>query len=263
MSSTTFSTHRVPCAGQRGLTLIELMVAMVLGLLVLLAVIQILVSTRDSHRFQSNLARMQENGRFVVEKMTQAIRMNGFQGEGGNAWLLGPLAASNGGLTPLAGSNDDTNGSDTLRVAFQGTGDAFVKNCHGQPVPAGNVVLNRFAVNANDELECALSTDGGATWQTLTLVEGVEALHILYGVDTDADGSANQYVAFPNVANMERVVSVRIALLLVSQDDALVAEVDTTNYGLLDAQVHAGALLPGDRRARKLVLSTIQLRNHL
>ena len=46
--------------GQPGFTLIELMVAMVLGMLLMAVAIQIFVGNRDTYRFNSNLARVQE-----------------------------------------------------------------------------------------------------------------------------------------------------------------------------------------------------------
>ena len=50
---------------QRGLTLIELMVAMVLGLLVAAGIVTVFVSTSTSNKAQNQLARLQEEGRFA------------------------------------------------------------------------------------------------------------------------------------------------------------------------------------------------------
>lgn len=67
-------------SAQRGLSLIELMVAITLGLLLTAAVIQAFLSSRGVFRMQDAMSRTQENGRFAVSFLTQDIRMAGFMG---------------------------------------------------------------------------------------------------------------------------------------------------------------------------------------
>jgi type IV pilus assembly protein PilW len=62
---------------QRGLTLIELMVAMVLGLVLIGGVISVVITTRQTLRVNENLARMQEGARFSFELMAREIREAG------------------------------------------------------------------------------------------------------------------------------------------------------------------------------------------
>lgn len=64
----------------RGLTLVELMVAMLIGTLVLAAVSQVFLTSKSTHRLEEGLARVQENGRFALEFLAQDIRMAGFAG---------------------------------------------------------------------------------------------------------------------------------------------------------------------------------------
>ncbi len=64
-------------SGQQGLSLIELMIALVLGLLVVAAVIQLFIGTRVTYTVTSGLARVQENARFALEVMNRDIRMAG------------------------------------------------------------------------------------------------------------------------------------------------------------------------------------------
>lgn len=63
--------------GQRGLTLVELMVAMVLGLLILGGVISIFLSNRQAFRTSEQLARIQENARTAFELMSRSVREAG------------------------------------------------------------------------------------------------------------------------------------------------------------------------------------------
>lgn len=63
--------------GQRGLTLVELMVALVLGLLILAGVISIFLSNRQAFRTSEQLARIQENARTAFELMSRSVREAG------------------------------------------------------------------------------------------------------------------------------------------------------------------------------------------
>lgn len=64
----------------RGLSMIELMVALVLGLLVVLAVLQIFLSATKTYKMTEEMGRIQENGRFAIEYLKRDIRQAGFFG---------------------------------------------------------------------------------------------------------------------------------------------------------------------------------------
>lgn len=69
-----------PVLRQRGLTLIEIMVALTLSLLLLAGMIQVFQSNKQSYRVQDALSRVQESGRFAVDFIARDLRMAGFQG---------------------------------------------------------------------------------------------------------------------------------------------------------------------------------------
>lgn len=64
---------------QRGLSLIELMIAMVLGALVTAGVIAVFTSASQSHLAQAQLARLQEEGRFAITQIKNDLAMSGAQ----------------------------------------------------------------------------------------------------------------------------------------------------------------------------------------
>ncbi|MBI2779430.1 MAG: PilW family protein [Gammaproteobacteria bacterium] len=70
-------THRI---SQRGLTLVEVMVAITISLILLAGVMQIFLSSRQTYRVQDGLARIQENGRFAMQFLSNDIRMAGYTG---------------------------------------------------------------------------------------------------------------------------------------------------------------------------------------
>lgn len=75
--SNIFSPHSVHLRKQKGYTLIELMVAMVLGLIIIGGVISVFVSNQQAFRTNENLGRLQENARISFELMAREIRQAG------------------------------------------------------------------------------------------------------------------------------------------------------------------------------------------
>ena len=60
---------------QRGVTLVELMIATLLGVLVAAGVVTVFISTSNSNRVQAQLARLQEEGRFAITRLSSDLSM--------------------------------------------------------------------------------------------------------------------------------------------------------------------------------------------
>jgi len=252
------------------------MVAMVISLVLLAGVVEIFISNKESYRAQENLGRIQENGRFAIDLIARTLRMTAWQGDSPDQWVFGSLSMSNGGINAMTGTNDDANngnsildGTDTITVIYQGNTDGLVKDCQGNAVPVGVNVQNTFRVNTTvgdvkgatagtvGQLECVVTNGGTVT--TLPLIDGVENLQIQYGIDTDNDQTANSYVNYDSVTNPDDVVSVRVYLLLLSNDDRLAVTPATSTYNLLDVSFTE----PGDSRLRRRISTTVKMRNRL
>ncbi|MES1944404.1 type IV pilus assembly protein PilW [Salinisphaera sp. PC39] len=65
---------------QRGFGLVEMMIAMVLGLLLVAAAIQVFLSTRASYRYNQALAEVQDGARFAMHVLTHDLRLAGYTG---------------------------------------------------------------------------------------------------------------------------------------------------------------------------------------
>ncbi|HKK14560.1 MAG TPA: PilW family protein [Gammaproteobacteria bacterium] len=65
---------------QRGLSLVEIMVALVLGLVLLAGVYKVYIGSKQTYRVTDNQARLQENGRFAIHFLNRDIRDAGYQG---------------------------------------------------------------------------------------------------------------------------------------------------------------------------------------
>jgi type IV pilus assembly protein PilW len=92
------SQHRASLSvRQAGLTLIELMVAMALGIFLVGGILSIYISTQQNFRVNQNVSRLQESARFAFEQMGRDVRDAG-------ANLCGVRAVSNvvrvGGAVP-------------------------------------------------------------------------------------------------------------------------------------------------------------------
>ena len=65
---------------QDGFSLIEIMIAMVIGLLLIAGMITVFAGTKRSAELNSTMAMMQEHGRFALGSMVSDVRLAGFQG---------------------------------------------------------------------------------------------------------------------------------------------------------------------------------------
>ena len=103
---------------QCGLTLIELMVAMVLGLLVAAGIVTVFASTSSSNKAQNQLARLQEEGRYAITRLSTDLRM-----------ANGQYCSNTGG------------------VAKPGAGGTYLDHLRSPKVYASNLVVATGAVS--------------------------------------------------------------------------------------------------------------------
>lgn len=92
--------------GQRGLSLIELMVAMTLGLLLLTGFLALHYSTRTSFAGLEENTQLQQNARFALSELARDIRMAGSFGCAANA----PVNNQSSSTSPFYSYDTSTNG---------------------------------------------------------------------------------------------------------------------------------------------------------
>jgi type IV pilus assembly protein PilW len=249
----------------RGFTLVEVMVAIAIGLFLTAVVANLFVNSRSAYNTTDEISRMQENMRFAYQLLTRTVHLAGYRASP-NVTAIGEFGLFVGGATALDGTNDDVNGSDTLIVRYQGSGngtpDGSVVDCSGAEIRNDEMVTNLFYVGQRPDgvlaLFCDRSTAGVAATQ-FEIVPDVQAMHILYGEDTDnpTDAVADRYVARGGVGNMDNVVAVRIALLFQTPNAGSRNDLDARVYDLNGAA--AGPF--NDTRVRRLVTWNLNLRN--
>jgi type IV pilus assembly protein PilW len=104
---------------QRGFSVIELMVAMTLGLLVIGSVSALLVNSRKNYIVQDSVARLQENARFAMHLLTRDLRMAGYFGCHDNVTAI--FDHVNAGADTLWGSTEPLEGWEQLATPSSGT----------------------------------------------------------------------------------------------------------------------------------------------
>ncbi|WP_411728114.1 PilW family protein [Methyloglobulus sp.] len=241
---------------QQGFSLIEILIAMLIGLFLLGGLLQIFTGAKQSNRMQENLSRLQENGRFAMNFITRDIRLAGFWG------CLNPSVPDvdiAGADNNAANGDNIDNGTDTLTL--RGAFSQALEDPPGTPAVCGTAVNTAAAYYADPSSTITYRINNGVLEKdAVALIEGIENMQVLYGEDTDNDATANRYVPVNNVANRANVVSIRISLLVRSIDDNLTSQRITVPLYNGAPFIPAAAT---DRRIRRVFTSTIAVRNRL
>lgn len=167
MKGKTFIRHREK--KQKGITLVELMIAMVIGLLLTAGILQLFVSNKQTYRVTENMSRLQENGRFAMHFLTNDIRMADFWGCRSQGLAidnnLNPDPNFNLPIAGLAGSDNDTavnsiiNGTDTITVKGVHSSNVFLIVVPATP-SADLKVTDNSGLNKNDIILISDCSDG-------------------------------------------------------------------------------------------------------
>lgn len=208
----------MPCGAparraQAGAGLIELMVAIMISMILLFGLFSFVYGTRQTFTAQNQFAQLQDNERMAMTLLANVVQTGGYFPNPTATTLAAALPASGnfaGGQSIYGVAGDQ------IQVRYAaGTADG-VMDCTGQTNTGAATVIdiNTFYINAaTNQLVCQVSVNGVAG-VPVALVNGVTGMAILYGVDTNGDGSADEYLAAGamNAAAWNTVVSLQIQL---------------------------------------------------
>lgn len=274
---------RRPERRQRGFTLIEIMVALMLGLVVIIGVIQVFLGTQQSARIQQAASRMQEDGRIAVNLLTRYIRLAGYTtnpwDKGSTAWA--PARGLRGFPTSalftkkgqvISGDTGNINGMDSIRVRYQGASDDSITTCLGRIVPVTELADITLSLSADDPVNGrSLQCTDNNTGATEPLIGGLENIQIWYGISQDQGsvsgvdaagrltGATTYLTAAEVTANKlwDRVISVQISLLVRSDQDRLASQPQTYTFPITNNT----PTTPTDQRLRYVMGATTNIRN--
>jgi type IV pilus assembly protein PilW len=143
---------------QRGFTLIEVMVAMTIGLVISALVVTIFSASSSTYKAADTIGALQETGRVALENIDHDVQMAGFRGcNSNNVEASGPLL--NVIATPTAFSNDLGNAIQGYEFTGPGWTPALPAAITGAaPAPAANsdVLVVRVGVGTPGTLSAPM-----------------------------------------------------------------------------------------------------------
>lgn len=258
MSAMIMKAARVtrPAARVSGFSLVELMIALVLGTVIVLGAVGLFITNQRTFQLQQSLTDVQQQGSFTQGFMMTDLRKVGYQ-ENASTPIGAPVgidfsASTDGGA---AGA------SDKLTFSFEGRQD-----CGGQTSAAtARIVESYFVKDGN------LVCNGSLTGADTTLLAGVASFQVLYGMDLIEDNQAiaTRYATAtvaPTLTNDKgataQVVALRIAYI-VEQASGNPQNVSTDrDYMLLEQKLTDGSdVLSATNQVRREFVVTIPVRN--
>jgi type IV pilus assembly protein PilW len=216
--------------GQRGFTLVEILIALTIGLFLMGALLTIVQTNRRVFGEQSQLAQMQDNERMAMTMMGDVIQSGGYFPDPVHNSLTtaltatGPFAVGQSifGIHLAAAPHDQ------VQVRYMTAGGDGILNCSGGSNPgapaATQLYVNWFQVQ-NGRLVCTVTVNGGAP-TSYTLVGGaagsgldITDMRIRYGVRADATKPGNNVDTYMDATQINgapglwgSVISVQITL---------------------------------------------------
>ncbi len=124
---------------QKGFSLIELMIALVIGLILIAGVLQVFVGSTVTYSMQSGLSKIQENGRFAMSFLARDLRQAGFSGCSGESTIANTLRDASGALPSYLDFTASVGGVDNVAGLVLGTNTV---------APGSDVVEVRYADSA-------------------------------------------------------------------------------------------------------------------
>ena len=122
------SSPPAPLLRQRGVSLIELMIGITLGLLVLASTTTLFITNSNSRQEREKTSQQIENGRYASQLLMQDVRLTGYYGE------FNPVALGTPASLPDPSAADPASLSSAMAVPIQGYDDST-------GMPAGLVTL--------------------------------------------------------------------------------------------------------------------------
>lgn len=273
---------------EQGFTLIELIVAIGLGLLLSMAAVQLFVANQVSFNFQRSTGDVQASGRYAIDQIAADLRMAGLVNQGqvpvssivmftsdvpglSSTSYVSADNVSQSGATPTSGIGS----ADQITLQYAMPVDGI--DCQGNTVTQGTYLVERYFIRDDPDipntksLACSSGTYSFAGTVTMStsstvLASGVDSFKVLYGLDDGVNGVAQvarwvsagtyQAMAVPRPA----VIAVRVAIYLKSGEAVGNGIAPQAAVWVLNNQIPA-ASIPADNRLRRLFVTTAALNN--
>jgi type IV pilus assembly protein PilW len=199
---------------QRGLSLISLMIALLIGTFLLAGLFAVWFQTRTTFKTQNQMAQVQDNQRMALIILANAVQTAGYYPAAANYTTTPPAPLYQAstvfpGTSPFTvtgqaiyGTHSTTNATnDMLELRFMtdmsNTTNDNTLDCLGQADTAQTLVVETFQLDASNNLTCIVTVNGQASKGTI--VPNVKGLEVYYGVSTTEDNSVTEYLTADQV----------------------------------------------------------------
>lgn len=279
----------------RGVTLIELMISMAIGLVVVGAVIVSFVGSGRAGRYQAALGQMNQDAQFGLNLLSREVQLAGYvspvqtlgstpalygcDGTAGSVPFTDPAATGSPGPCLTTGT-----AVSALEVVYEAdtyntvkTSGGLPSDCLGNKQPSPSlgpyIVRNRYFIDTGGsgstgrpELYCA------SNWSAKQpLIENVDGMQLWYGVAVSTtptqvirfaragkDTTSTNTVNGQGAAEWNNVNSVRICLLMRSSEPILTGE-DSQSY----IDCNGTTQTPTDKYLRRAYFTTATIRTKM
>ena len=283
---------------QKGLSLIELMIASTLGILLLTGVIQIFLSSKQSYGTVSGVSQTLENGRLSMHFLSGSLGKAGYWGdvtvtrfyEDDSALTFNHSGASNApysdsytgvfaqGAYVFGTDNDSTdpnvvNGTDQLWLRFNGHDDLPLFNCAGEEVTSTQVAYERYYVsepNGTEQVSSLVCETSVMDFNKSTGAASAVAAPVITTVPL-ISGIENMQLLFaegnPNYTQLQflRAPNIteweRVVSVRIAALTSSGADVNSIQRTTGYDLLDVTTSAPTDKRARRVFEQTIALRN--
>jgi len=215
---------------QAGFSLVELMVAMTIGLFLIAGLVSVFMASTRNYITQQAIVEIQDKGRFGIKKMREDVQRAGFKMDAGDDAVR---------LVPELGATVCDNSFDVLEIYSQDSGTDTVR-CYY--LEGGE--LKRNTRPQGDPYVAA---------DSVVIIDGVAQLGFKFVVDVTGDGpdvtaAGEIYQMGADVANWNNVIAVRLELIVASNTGNVVEQAQTienpfnddpvSEYTALNLQLH-------------------------
>ncbi len=230
-----------PGHAQRGYTLIELSISIIIALFLMAGLLTLVMHTRNTSSTQQQMQQLQENERVAMTILTNVIQEAGYfpdptnytstslggetdsgLGASGTSSLTFATGQSIGGLSAAAAPGAIIASRFVAPVSdASGVIANSIITCGGTTntdTAATHQYTNVFqvaTVGNTTYLQCILKDITANTTQTVNLVPGLYDMQVLYGVATGSDNNVAEYLPATTVNstnNWQNVTSVKVRL---------------------------------------------------
>lgn len=210
---------------QRGVSLVELMISMVIGLLIVAMVTSYYLSSRQSYQTTIVSGELTNGQRYAMQQLSRQLLLTGYSDSWMNLGEIFDVADADGEMPAfaegqvIAGKDSSDAESDEVWVRYRAaalSGQPVV-DCTNQDIADSDDIVVMRLYLSNSTLRCESHISGGKG-KNEPLLNGVEAISFTYLDDT---GSFQSYGS----ANWMSVRAVRVELLVSSETSTFDAPV--------------------------------------